>query len=129
MLRHRRSYGGFLVHLGFGCMAVGIAGSSLGSRETDLSMTRGQTVQWEGRTIRYADLLQHDLRQNVVVAAQLEVNEPAGKYPWSTAIRFSLLKFSIALRTNGATKVAIHSTFGGDFMSSCTAAARPRKFT
>ena len=56
--RHRRSYAGFLIHLGFGCMAIGIAGSSLGSRETDLSMTRGQTVEFEGRTIRYADLLQ-----------------------------------------------------------------------
>ena len=55
---HRRSYAALLIHLGFGCMAIGIAGSSLGSHETDLSMTRGQTVEFEGRTIHYTDLLQ-----------------------------------------------------------------------
>ena len=101
---------GFLIHLGFGCMAVGIAGSSLGSRETDLSMTRGQTVEWEGRTIHYADLLQQDLRQKVVVAAQLEVNGPAGT-------QYTLQPAQVLYRPQNqwGTKVAIHSTFGGDF--------------
>ena len=104
------STAGFLIHLGFGCMAIGIAGSSLGSRETDLSMTRGQTVAWEGRTIRYADLLQEDLHQNVVVSAQLEVNGPAG-------VSYTLRPAQILYRPQNqwGTKVAIHSTFGGDF--------------
>ena len=107
---HRRRYAGFLIHLGFGCMAVGIAGSSLGSRETDLSMTRGQTVEWEGRTIHYADLLQQDLRQKVVVAAQLEVSGPAGT-------QYTLQPAQVLYRPQNqwGTKVAIHSTFGGDF--------------
>ena len=107
---HRRSYAGFLIHLGFGCMAIGIAGSSLGSHETDLSMTRGQTVEWEGRTIRYADLLQRDLRQKVVVAAQLEVNEPAG-----TSYTLQPAQVLYRPQNQWGTKVAIHSTFGGDF--------------
>ena len=91
-------------------MAIGIAGSSLGSRETDLSMTRGQIVEFEGRTIRYADLLQQDLHQNVVVAAQLEVKEPAGA-------SYTLQPAQILYRPQDqwGTKVAIHSTFGGDF--------------
>ncbi len=107
---HRRSYAGFLIHLGFGCMAIGIAGSSLGSHEIDLSMTRGQTVEFEGRTIRYADLLQHDLRQQVVVAAQLEVDGPAGA-------KYTLLPAQVLYRPQNqwGTKVAIHSTFAGDF--------------
>ena len=106
----RRSYAGFLIHLGFGCMAIGIAGSSLGSRESDLSMTRGQTVEWEGRTIRYADLLQDDLRQKVVVAAQLEIDEPAGA-------SYTLQPAQILYRPQNqwGSKVAIHSTFAGDF--------------
>jgi cytochrome c-type biogenesis protein CcmF len=106
---HRRSYAGFLIHLGFGCMAIGIAGSALGSRETDLSMTRGQTVAWEGRTIRYADLLQRDLRQKVVVAAQLEVNEPAG-----TGYTLQPAQILYRPQNQWGSKVAIHSTFGGD---------------
>ncbi|MEI8372426.1 MAG: cytochrome c-type biogenesis CcmF C-terminal domain-containing protein [Planctomycetota bacterium] len=108
--RHRRSYAGLLIHLGFGCMAVGITGSSLGSRETDLSMTRGQTVEFEGRTIHYADLLQQDLRQKVVVAAQLEVNGPGGA-------SYTLEPAQILYRPQNqwGSKVAIHSTFGSDF--------------
>ena len=107
---HRGSFAGFLIHLGFGCMAIGIAGSSLGSRETNLSMTRGQTVECAGRTIRYADLLQRDLQQNVAVTAQLEVNEPTGA-------SYTLQPAQILYRPQNqwGTKVAIHSTFGGDF--------------
>ncbi len=106
----RRSYGGFLVHLGFGCMAVGIAGSSLSSRDTDLSMTRGQSVEWAGRTIRYAELLQHDLKQKVVVEARLEITEANGT-------RYALLPAQHLFRPQNQweTKVAIRSTFAGDF--------------
>jgi cytochrome c-type biogenesis protein CcmF len=107
---HRRSYAGFLIHLGFGCMAIGIAGSSLGSHETDLSMTRGQTVEFEGRTIHYADLSQTDLRQKVVIAAQLEVNEPSGA-------SYTLQPAQILYRPQNqwGSRVAIRSTFRGDF--------------
>jgi cytochrome c-type biogenesis protein CcmF len=106
----RRSYGGFLVHLGFGCMAVGIAGSSLGSRETDLSMTRGQTIEWTGRTIRYVDLLQRDLKQKLVVEAHLEITEANGA-------RYALLPAQHLFRPQNqwGTKVAIRSTFARDF--------------
>jgi cytochrome c-type biogenesis protein CcmF len=110
LLRRRRSYGGLLVHLGFGCMAVGIAGSSLGSRETDLSMTRGENIEWAGRTIRYAELLQHDLKQKVVVEAHLEITEANGT-------RYALLPAQHLFRPQNqwGTKVAIRSTFARDF--------------
>jgi cytochrome c-type biogenesis protein CcmF len=109
-LQRRRSYGGFLIHLAFGCVAVGIAGSSLGSRETDLSMTRGESVQWAGRTIRYAELLQDDLKQKLVVAARLEITEPSGA-------SYTLLPAQNLYRPQNqwGTKVAIHSTLAGDF--------------
>ena len=91
-------------------MAVGIAGSSPGSQETDVSMTRGETIEFDGRTIRYADLLQDDLRQKVVVAAQLEVTEAAGS-------SYTLQPSQVLYRPQNqwGTKVAIHSTFARDF--------------
>ena len=109
-IARRRNYGGFLIHLGFGCVAAGIAGSSLGSRETDLSMTRGQSVQWAGRTIRYAELLQRDLKQKVVVQARLQITEPGGA-------SYELLPAQNLYRPQNqwGTKVAIRSTFAGDF--------------
>jgi cytochrome c-type biogenesis protein CcmF len=91
-------------------MAIGIAGSSLESRETDLAMTRGQTVEWEGRTVCYADLVERDLGQNVVVAAQLEVREPAG-----TDYLLQPAQVLYRPQNQWGTKVAIHSTFRGDF--------------
>jgi cytochrome c-type biogenesis protein CcmF len=108
--RRRRSYGGFLIHIGLGSVAVGIAGSSLGSRETDLSMTRGQTVQWAGRTIRYAELIERDFTQKVVVQARLQVTEPSGA-------KYELLPSQNLYRPQNqwGTKVAIRSTFARDF--------------
>jgi cytochrome c-type biogenesis protein CcmF len=107
--RNRRSYAGFLIHIGFGCMAIGIAGSSLGSRERSLSMNRGETAEFQGRTIRYADLVQRDLRQKLVVAAQLEVEEPNG-------VRYILEPSQVLYRPQNqwGSKVAIRSTFAGD---------------
>ena len=109
-VRQRRSFAGLLVHLGFGCVAIGIAGSSLGSHESDLSMTRGESVEFQGRTIHYADLVQEDRRQQIVVAAQLEVQESAGA-------NYTLQPAQVLYRPQNqwGTKVAIHSTFGGDF--------------
>ena len=106
----RRGYAGFLVHLAFACTAIGIAGSALGSREADFSMARGETVEWAGWTVRYADLLQQDRGQNVAVAAELEVHEAAGA-------SYTLRPARVLYRPQNqwGTSVAIHSTFRGDF--------------
>ena len=45
LLLQRRQYAGFLIHLGFVCLAVGIAGSSLGKREKGFVMKEGETVR------------------------------------------------------------------------------------
>jgi cytochrome c-type biogenesis protein CcmF len=106
---HRRSYGGLAIHLGFGCMAVGIAGSSLGSRETEVSMAHGQMVQWAGRDVRYVELIERDLRQKVVVEARLEFTEPGGR-------QFELLPAQNLYRPQNqwGTQVAIDSTLARD---------------
>jgi cytochrome c biogenesis factor len=99
-----------IVHLAFGCMAIGIAGSSLGSRETQIDMTRGEMIEWAGRSVRFADLVERDLKQKVVVAAKLEVTEASGKnyLLWPTQ------NFYRPQNEWGA-KVAIHGSLAGDF--------------
>ena len=52
-LRHgRRQYAGFLIHLGFVGLAIGVVGSSLGSDREQVVMRERETVQWAGLSIR-----------------------------------------------------------------------------
>ncbi len=73
-------------------------------------MSHGQSIEWAGRTIRYAELLQHDLKQKIVVEARLEVTEADGT-------RYALLPAQHLFRPQNQweTKVAIRSTFARDF--------------
>ena len=108
---HRRQYAGFLIHLGFGCLAIGVAGSSLGSREHQAVMAKGDTVEWIGRQIRYLGLIERDMPADAYVAeAELEVSE-------SGASPFSLLPARHLHRQQNewTTEVAIRSTWSGDF--------------
>ena len=49
----RRQYAGFAVHVGFLCLAIGVTGSSLGTRRRDFTLTEGDRVEWAGRSIRF----------------------------------------------------------------------------
>ena len=70
----RRQYAGFVIHMGLICLAVGVAGSSLGKREQGFTMTEGQTVQWAGRSIRVARVNQRKLPDKLVGEAVLEIS-------------------------------------------------------
>ncbi len=54
---NRRQYAGFLVHLGFVCLAVGVTGSSLGTRRQEVVLSEGETAQWAGRSVRCTRLI------------------------------------------------------------------------
>ncbi len=71
----RRQWAGLLAHLGVACLAIGVCGSALGSRRHDLVMTKGESVAWAGRSIRYADLIEREQPGRSVVEARLEVSE------------------------------------------------------
>lgn len=107
--RNRRKYAGYLIHLSFALVAIGVAGSSLGSREDDVTIRHGETISWAGRSVHFAGLVQTDLPDKVVLEAQLEVQD--GK------ASFTLLPAQLLHRTQNqwSSQVAIHSTWKGDF--------------
>ena len=46
---NRRRYAGFLMHFSVVCLAIGVTGSSLGSRQRDVRSWRtGETIRWAG---------------------------------------------------------------------------------
>lgn len=106
---HRRMYAGFVIHLGFVCIAVGVTGSSLGSKRREVVMGPGQTVEWSGRSIRFERLVERELPDRFIAAAELEVNHGDDAFRLLPAQHFH------RLQNQWTTEVAIHSTWRDDF--------------
>lgn len=105
----RRLYAGFMIHLGFVCIAVGVTGSSLGSRRHELVMKQGEVVEWAGRSIRFQRLIERELPDKLIVEAELEISRQGEQ-------SFLLLpaQHLHRLQDQWTTEVAIRSTWGGD---------------
>ena len=73
--RKKRSYAGYIIHLGFVSIAMGITGSSLGYNVRDAVMNPGDVLNWNGREIHYVQLVRSELSDKLVVAAELEIRE------------------------------------------------------
>jgi len=56
IIRHRRRYGGYLVHLSIVLMAIGVTGSHFYQQETQGTIRRGETMTLGGFTILYEGL-------------------------------------------------------------------------
>ncbi len=106
----RRQYAGFLIHLGLAFVALGIAGSALGTRQTDVIMTRGEEITWAGRQIRLVSVEQEVLPDKLIAEAVLEVTEGQGP---PAIVRPA--RHLHRLQNEWTTAVAIHSTWSGDF--------------
>ncbi len=106
----RRQYAGYVMHLGFVSLIVGVVGSSLGTRSREATMTRGETIEWSGHSIRLADLAQRRLPEKTVVEARLEIARD-GQAP---VVLLPAQHFHLPVG-QWTTEVAIHSTWGGDY--------------
>lgn len=106
----RRQYAGFVVHLGFVLLAIGVTGSSLGTRRQEADMNEGEVLSWAEREIRYVKLEQQTLLDKLIAEAVLEISH-GGQAPVTLrpARHFHLLQ------NDWTTEVAIHSTWSGDF--------------
>jgi cytochrome c-type biogenesis protein CcmF len=106
----RPQYAGYVVHLGFVVLAIGVAGSSFGTRRQEMVMKEGETVQWADRQIHYVELVQRELPGTRVAEAVLEVSEH-GRRP----VTMRPARHWHLLENDWTTHVDIHSTWRGDF--------------
>ncbi|HLN32551.1 MAG TPA: cytochrome c-type biogenesis CcmF C-terminal domain-containing protein [Gemmataceae bacterium] len=106
----RRQYAGYVIHLGLAFLAIGIAGSALGTRRSDVVMSRGEVISWAGRQIRLVSLEQHLLPDKAIAEAVLEVTQGRG-----TPAIVRPARHLHRLQNEWTTAVAIHSTWSGDF--------------
>jgi cytochrome c-type biogenesis protein CcmF len=108
--KRRRQYAGYVVHLAFVCLTIGIAGSALGTRQRDVELGEGDVIEWAGRRIEYRQLVQRDEPEKLVAEVELRVSR--GERPpvvLKPARHFHLLQ------NQWTTEVAIDSTWSGDF--------------
>jgi len=70
VLRGKRRYGGYLVHLGIMLMFIGFAGSAY-QKEKTAKMAPGDTVSFEGYTVRFDKLAHEEDRQKEMVTGEL----------------------------------------------------------
>jgi cytochrome c-type biogenesis protein CcmF len=105
-----RKYAGCFIHLGIVCLAVGVAGSSLGARQREVVMGEGQTIEWAGRSIRCTRLIERELPDRLVTEADLEVSRPG-----AAAATLLPARHLHRLQNEWTTEVAIDSTWRGDF--------------
>jgi cytochrome c-type biogenesis protein CcmF len=106
----RRQYAGYVIHIGLVFLAIGIAGSSLGTRRTDVAMSRGEEISWDSRAIRLVSLEQHTLPDKAIAEAVLELSQGGGM-----PIVVRPARHLHRLQNEWTTAVAIHSTWSGDF--------------
>ncbi|MCA9245448.1 MAG: cytochrome c biogenesis protein CcsA, partial [Planctomycetales bacterium] len=105
----RRAYAGYIIHLGFVCLAIGITGSSLATQRREAEMRPGDSLRWANREIRFVKLHQRELDDKFVVEAELEIADEAGVY------RLRPARHQYRLQEQWTTEVAIHSDWSGDF--------------
>jgi cytochrome c-type biogenesis protein CcmF len=107
---NRRQYAGFMIHMGFVCLAIGVTGSSLGTRKIEVMLNEGEAIDWAGRRIRYEQLVQSEQPGKLVAEAVLHVaSATGGPFTLRPARHLHLLQ------NEWTTEVAIHSTWFGDF--------------
>jgi cytochrome c-type biogenesis protein CcmF len=108
--RHRRQYAGFVIHLAFICLAIGVTGSSLGTQRHEAVLAEGETIHWAGRQVRFVRWIERKLPDKVVVEAELEIcGEQAKPFRLLPAQQFN------TLQRIWTTQVAIHADWAGDF--------------
>ncbi len=118
-LRARRQpYAGYLMHLGFTCLAIGIAGSSLGSIRENVTLREGESIDWYGYTVYLAKTRELATSDKVIGDVQLEVSQHGQRictlYPAQHFHRH---------QKEWTTEVAIHSTWSRDLFTILRGAA------
>jgi cytochrome c-type biogenesis protein CcmF len=110
VLRRRRQYAGYFIHLALMCIAIGITGSSLGTRRYDIDMNEGDAVEWAGRRIEYKRLVQREDDDKLVAEVDLHVSQGN-----SRPILLRPARHFHLIQQQWTTEVAIHASWTSDF--------------
>lgn len=110
LVHRRRQYASYVIHLALVCMAIGITGSSLGSRRYDVELQAGDVLEWAGRRIEYVRLNQRETPEQLIAEVELRVSRLGG----SPVTLFPARHLHL-LQNEWTTEVDIHSTWTGDF--------------
>jgi cytochrome c-type biogenesis protein CcmF len=108
--RNKRRYGGYVIHLGIVCMAIGIAGSSYFQQEREATLSAGQTMDLGGYRLQMADIELYNSSGVQVVSSTVNVfrnGEP-------TFRMFPQRHFHPGPETQSTTEVAILSNVRHD---------------
>ncbi|MFO0818860.1 MAG: cytochrome c-type biogenesis CcmF C-terminal domain-containing protein [Pirellulales bacterium] len=105
----RRQFAAYVIHLGFTALSVGVAGSSLGTRQQQFEMGEGESISWEGWTLRHVELSQREEPDKLIAEARLE----ATGYGRQAALLVPARHLH-KLQEEWTSEVAIHSSWRGD---------------
>ncbi|MEO5363379.1 MAG: heme lyase CcmF/NrfE family subunit [Magnetococcus sp. DMHC-8] len=108
LLRHKRRYGGMLVHLGVVVMSAGFIGSGLFQQEVDLPLSPGDSVKLGDWTVTLT-AMGEVARQNWTAVEAVLQAERNGQ-----TITLRPQKRSYGKRTQPTTEAAIHTTWRED---------------
>jgi cytochrome c-type biogenesis protein CcmF len=110
LLRKRREFAGYFVHLGFACLVAGIAGSSIGTLRREAVMQEGDVIRWADRQIRYVRLVQRETDDKLIAETELQITDRHGHTALLNPARHLHLQQDV-----WTTEVGIDSTWSGDF--------------
>jgi cytochrome c-type biogenesis protein CcmF len=106
----RRKFAAYSIHVGIACVALGVAGSSLGTERKEFLLDEGDVIHWAGRQILYRRLEQSELPDKLVAEALLEVTRD-GQNP----VTLRPARHLHVLQNEWTTEVAIDSSWSEDF--------------
>jgi len=78
LLRGRRRYAGFVVHVGLALVAAGITASSTLGQQTEVTLKTGQSAVFAGHILRYEGLRTDQQAQRIVLTAPVKVTNVGG---------------------------------------------------
>jgi cytochrome c-type biogenesis protein CcmF len=113
--RNKRRYGGFVVHLGFILILIGVTGSSAFKQEGTASLKRGESFSVGRYTLRFDDMISRDSPNADFMGARLAIFD--GGRPVGTLVPGQ--NFYKAGQ-NPSTEVAIHYTLREDLYTILT---------
>ena len=105
--RHRRRYGGYLVHLAIACMAIGVVGSTFFQQERQVTLLPGETLEIGRYRLTYQGIGTRSGSGEQVVAATLAATTRSGR---PVAMLQAERRFFRGWEEQPATRVAISTS-------------------